>query len=230
MRDAGAPSIRMGATAPITPPVTAMGATPQGPTSGIWDITSPGGSTIITASRVNASRRWAIRWAGSSSDTPSRRWTTGIQTSPPLSAWRMWSLWELRMRARPGRWVSCSSLQCVQMRGNVLCDGASASAFIQWLRAYAWDPDGVGSSQWTLLGSQADLTVPSNCALRNMAAYGRTKYLLSSGVSHAEYIHLTSENDTADVRYKRGSSDWTTDYTSPWPVKWSRLALSETTW
>src|SRR6266542_330278 len=71
MRDAGAPSIRMGATAPITPPVTAMGATPQGPTSGIWDITSPGGSTIITASRVNASRRWAIRWAGSSSDTPS---------------------------------------------------------------------------------------------------------------------------------------------------------------
>src|SRR6266540_4302389 len=88
----------------------------------------------------------------------------------------------------------------------------------------------VGGSQWTLLGSQADLTVPSNCALRNMAAYGRTKYLLSSGVSHAEYIHLTSENDTADVSYKRGSSDWTTDYTSPWPVKWSRLALSETTW
>ena len=129
----------------------------------------------------------------------------------------------------PWAW-GCSSLQCVQMRGNVLCDGASASAFIQWLRAYAWDPDGVGGSQWTLLGSQADLTVPSNCALRNMAAYGRTKYLLSSGVSHAEYIHLTSENDTADVSYKRGSSDWTTDYTSPWPVKWSRLALSETTW
>jgi hypothetical protein len=129
----------------------------------------------------------------------------------------------------PWAW-GCSSWECVQMRGNLRCDGSSASAFIRWLRAYAWDPDGRGGTQWTLLGSQADVAVPSNCALRNMAAYGRTKYLLSSGVGHAEYMHLTNENDTADVTYKKGSSNWRTDYTAPWPVKWSRLALAEMNW
>jgi hypothetical protein len=129
----------------------------------------------------------------------------------------------------PWAW-GCSSLQCVQMRGNFLCDGSRASAFIQWLRVNAWDPDGSGGTQWTLLGSQADLAVPSNCALRSMGAYGRTKYLLSSGVSHAEYMHLTNVNNSADVTYKKGASDWTTDYTAPWPVKWSRLALAEMTW
>jgi hypothetical protein len=129
----------------------------------------------------------------------------------------------------PWAW-GCFTLECSQMRGNLWCDGSTASAFIQWLRSFAWDPDGTGGTQWTLLGSDADADVPANCALGNMAAYGRTKYLLSSGVAHGEYMHLTQATDTADVVYVKGSSGWVTAYSAPWPVKWSRLALDSTTW
>jgi hypothetical protein len=129
----------------------------------------------------------------------------------------------------PWAW-GCLTLQCKQMRGNLRCDGATASPFIQWLRANAKDPDGAGRTQWTLLGSQADQDVPAACAVRNMAAFGKTRYLLTSWIRHAEYMHLTSPYDTADAQYKKVSSDWVTDFDVPWPVRWSVLALEQSSW
>jgi Putative serine esterase (DUF676) len=129
----------------------------------------------------------------------------------------------------PLTWA-CGTTQCVQMRGNLACDGSTASSFIRWLRDNAWDPDGTGGTQWTLLGSDADLDVPADCAVGNMGAFGRTRYLLSSGVSHTEYLHLTSTDLSADVVYKKGSSGWTFDFSAPWPLAWARLALGQATW
>ena len=124
----------------------------------------------------------------------------------------------------------CGTTECVQMRGNVQCDGSTASPFIQWLRANARDPDGTGGTQWTLLGSYSDVDVPADCAVGNMAAYGKTKYLPSSAIGHSDYLHRTSTDDTADVVYKKGPSGWIVDLSAPWPLRWSRLALARATW
>ena len=129
----------------------------------------------------------------------------------------------------PWAW-GCLTLQCRQMRGNLECDGATASPFIQWLRSNAWDPDGTDGTQWTLFGSYADQDVPADCAVWNMRAFAKTRYLLTSWIRHAEYMHLTNSEDTADAEYKKGSSGWVTDYGAPWPVKWSGLALAGRTW
>jgi len=129
----------------------------------------------------------------------------------------------------PWAWA-CSTTECVQMRGNLECVGSSASLFIKWLRANAWDPDGTGGTQWTLLGSYADLDVPADCAVGNMRSYGKTKYLPWSGVGHTNYLHLLSTDDTADVVYKKGAADWILNLSAPWPLEWTGLALSRSTW
>ena len=129
----------------------------------------------------------------------------------------------------PGAWA-CGTTECAQMRGNLQCDGSTASLFIRWLRGHAWNPQSTGGTQWTLLGSYADVDVPADCAVGNMGAYGKTKYLPWDGVSHTDYLHITTNDYNADVIYKKDGFGWSTDLSAPWPLEWTRLALGLNNW
>lgn len=122
--------------------------------------------------------------------------------------------------------------QCQEMLGRTDCDATKdgTSGFIRWLRQRAWDPDGSGGTQWTLVGSVDDLIVDWRCAVRNMARYSAVKYRDGSNVTHFNYTVSVRAVRDAPVDYKKGSNAWVTGGQGPWPVKWADLALSRRNW
>jgi hypothetical protein len=130
--------------------------------------------------------------------------------------------------------VTCLlALQCNEMNGRIDCNAADpngTSDFITWLRAHAFDPDGTGGTEWTVMGSNEDNLVNEICATNNIERYAAVRYIGASGVEHDDYLHDTSANWTADVSFKKGNDPFVTDLSAPWPVKWTDLALSGPNW
>jgi pimeloyl-ACP methyl ester carboxylesterase len=129
----------------------------------------------------------------------------------------------------------CSRVQCIEMRGNLRCNATrtGTSEFIRWLRRNAWDPDGRGGTQWTLVGSQDDLIVDQLCATRNIANFGWVRYQEASNVTHSGaggYLQRTSRRQTADVVYQKDPAGPVRDRTAPWPVRWADHALRSSRW
>jgi hypothetical protein len=129
----------------------------------------------------------------------------------------------------------CVRVQCVEMRGNLRCNATrtGTSGFIRWLRRNAWDPDGSGRTQWTLVGSQDDLVVDQLCATRNIANLGWVRYQEASDVTHSGasgYLRRTSTRPTADVIYQRDPLRPLRDRTAAWPVRWTDRALHDSRW
>jgi hypothetical protein len=110
----------------------------------------------------------------------------------------------------------CGWLQCEQQRGG--------SAFLDWLKENAWEPDGTGGTDWTVIGSYDDFPVDEDSAV-NMGARHKVKYLGSMDIGHSDYMHETREAETADVYWKNGSDPWYACYDCAWPVLWAERSL-----
>jgi hypothetical protein len=110
----------------------------------------------------------------------------------------------------------CGWLQCEQQRGG--------SAFLDWLRDHAWEPDGSGGTDWTVIGSYDDFPVDEDSAV-NMGASHKVKYLGSNDIGHSDYMHRTRTVEDADVYWKNKPDPWYACYDCAWPVLWAERAL-----
>jgi hypothetical protein len=123
--------------------------------------------------------------------------------------------------ARAAVWL-CPYTQCDQMHAG--------SAFLEWLEEHAWEPDGVGGTDWSTFGSDDDNYVAADRAVF-MGACHKTWYLSSSNIEHDDFLHVRSgdtgaKKTTADVRRRNCPHDWVTDETSHWPVRRAYLAAT----
>jgi hypothetical protein len=112
---------------------------------------------------------------------------------------------------------TCPTRQCRQMEPD--------SAFLNWLRRNAWEPDGAGGTDWTVIGAVDDnyVTAASGVA---MGACHKVKYLGSSNVEHFDLLHDASGAQTADVEYRDCPGSWLTDRSWYWPVRATDLAVA----
>jgi hypothetical protein len=112
---------------------------------------------------------------------------------------------------------TCPTRQCRQMEPN--------SAFLTWLRFNAWEPDGLGGTDWTVIGAVDDnyVTAASGVA---MGACHKVKYLGSSNVEHSDLLHDASDAQTADVERQDCPGGWLIDRSWDWPVRATDRALA----
>ena len=116
------------------------------------------------------------------------------------------------------RWEQCNNMR-------------TDAGFIRWLANYAQHPDpqdGV-HTDWTVIGSRADIIVPSKMAVW-MAADHKVGYHFGNAIAHSDYMHETSANDEADVEWRDGSATYKDWFLAPWPVRWAYYSLSHSSW
>ncbi|HEY3005333.1 MAG TPA: alpha/beta fold hydrolase [Kribbellaceae bacterium] len=109
----------------------------------------------------------------------------------------------------------CNYKQCQQMRPG--------SAFEDYLKTYASNPNANGGTDWTTLGSYDDGVV-SEWSSVGMSAEHEAWYLGSMNIGHSDYMHRTSTTSSADV-HRKTSSGWSNWYNAPHPVHWAWRAL-----
>ena len=99
------------------------------------------------------------------------------------------------------------------------------SYFIWWLAQYAPNPQGSDGTEWTVVGSAADLVVSRGTAT-NMQAAERVRYgLLPWPIDHGGYMHEDQNRD---------ASVWIGDryqtYYTLGPMSMIRAALRASDW
>jgi len=110
----------------------------------------------------------------------------------------------------------CGWLQCRQMRMQ--------SQFIRYLRAHARNPQGVGGTQWTVIGSNRDLAVHSASAVAIDTPH-RIKYI-GEPVDHFGLVQNTSVGDDATFDWWSAEQRrWIRTEHGNWPLAEAELAL-----
>jgi len=128
------------------------------------------------------------------------------------------------------RWYSigCAYDQCDQMRAG--------SSLLRWLESNAWEPDGLGGTDWSTMGSDDDSAVAADRAAGTandrdpshlyMGSCHKTWYRTDSNIEHSDYLYDTSPAFTAVAwAYHRCSGGWTL-YQLPWPVRRADFAVT----
>lgn len=108
--------------------------------------------------------------------------------------------------ARSAVWL-CVYTECDQMHAG--------SNILVWMQNYAWEPDGVGGTDWTSMGSDDDNYVAADRAVGSKQDHSADEYfgschkvwyLTSANLEHSDYMNDTSTLLDADVYRPSGTN------------------------
>lgn len=104
------------------------------------------------------------------------------------------------------------------------------SEFLQWLETYGQNPQGSGSTDWTLVGSDDDEVVSEGSATGMQSAH-KVIYEPNQGYAHSGYFWPRPPND-ANVRWDEGwdGSGYFAWKSAPHSVRWAYRAVSSSDW
>jgi triacylglycerol esterase/lipase EstA (alpha/beta hydrolase family) len=101
----------------------------------------------------------------------------------------------------------------------------SSSSLIAWLKQWGMNPQGRGGTDWSAIGSHADVLVRPDTATAMSAAH-RWRYTTSpTWILHADYMKSSSETTTRRAQYPCVSSPGWCETSTHYPVQMIRAAL-----
>lgn len=109
------------------------------------------------------------------------------------------------------------ALQCREMRPG--------SRLLAELAHFARDPQALGGTDWTTIGSHGDRIVSERSAV-DMDARHRVLYRSRMGIGHGDYRRDTSTSLNADVDYRHRGQSWSRRGDAPHVVRWVYSALT----
>jgi triacylglycerol esterase/lipase EstA (alpha/beta hydrolase family) len=114
---------------------------------------------------------------------------------------------------------SCSfnNIECAEMVPN--------SAFLNDLNANGQNPQAVGGTDWTLMGSDFD-SVVSDASATSMTANHKVQYASSNFIGHLDYYNKTSTTMNAALSASDNGGPYVSTTAGEWPVLRAQKALS----
>lgn len=110
-------------------------------------------------------------------------------------------------------------------QGNEMLSGSS---LIQWMSANAKNPQGIGGTDWTNIGSHGDWIVSATSATATSAAHRWRYSVYPTAITHEQYMRLSGSGQTRQASYPC-SSGWCVTNTY-WPINMIRMALYYGSW
>jgi Putative serine esterase (DUF676) len=118
-----------------------------------------------------------------------------------------------------GTLLGCGAAECTEM--------LPVSPFLLTLNVIGQLPAGRGGTDWTVIGSDADGTVPGLSAT-GMPISHRARYAANMDISHDDLILDTSDARDADV--SSGTVIEIPKSGMPHPIRWADFALALGSW
>jgi len=99
-----------------------------------------------------------------------------------------------------------------------------SSTLIAWLKTWGQDPQGIGGSDWTNIGSHGDLIVQEDSAT-SMAVPHRWRYTTSPNwIMHTDYMKSSAEGSTRRAQYPCVAHPGWCEKSTYYPVQMIRAA------
>jgi triacylglycerol esterase/lipase EstA (alpha/beta hydrolase family) len=113
--------------------------------------------------------------------------------------------------------TACNNTECQEM--------TPGSAYLADLNANGQNPQEQGGTDWTIMGSDADTTVPDDSAV-SMTANHKVRYAKSDNISHLGFLNSTSTTLNAALSASDFGGAYVSTTTGEWPALRTAKALS----
>jgi hypothetical protein len=110
------------------------------------------------------------------------------------------------------------------------------SDFLVWLENNAWEPDGLGGTQWSTQGSDDDNLVAADRAVgtdqdrdpvnKYFGSCHKTWYTTVNDIEHTDFLHDTQGAFTAQAYARHCPTGWVFYSGLPWPVRRADYAVT----
>jgi hypothetical protein len=119
------------------------------------------------------------------------------------------------------------------LQGDQMSPG---SDFLVWLENNAWEPDGLGGTQWSTQGSDDDNLVAADRAVgtdqdrdpvnKYFGSCHKTWYTTVNDIEHTDFLHDTQGAFTAQAYARHCPTGWVFYSGLPWPVRRADYAVT----